>query len=525
MSRPLLFIWIGIAITTALSTRSYSFTISSQFVIITSDRKRECQLQSLGTSTSDPHRQSSIKCLGDGNDHDSIDNEFDGGNFLQDEQITDIKSYTCDGTDQNRRAAIATLLSFSGLGIPSSAVHASATDKDVVEFGTTSMLAMDDVTRQVRTSVIRGAQLIDKVDGQWERFSDNLGLGQKRNLPKRNVIDVGDNVRSKAVVGSEDYMIDGGYGIDWDDKFASSVLQLSDEVSSHRCAIMCAELMSYQYSSLMHGPVLIILITHQTFLSCLRTQQPTIAVTMDELHQRIDNTKQLTRKSFFPPSSIASSASSVSSKQLEFNFDCYAHFKVYNEILIKSNVIFPPFQKEFNAKIGISLLRLVLEQQSILSPRLTVPPPSTNLTECVNSALHTTDSIATFLQRHGLISSWERSIPPIDDIEDFATLSSDLTYSLALNGDITLNSQLLLQELGYRMYPAFGKWLIHEGISRCFNLADEVGITYDDDHKRARSNRNAIQVQIDDYYMDTNYNSNPGLFEVKQILLSIVIQR
>jgi len=75
------------------------------------------------------------------------------------------------------------------------------------------------------------------------------------------------------------------------------------------------------------------------------------------------------------------------------------------------------------------------------------------------------------------------------------------------------------------MYPALGKWLIYEGTSRCFNLADEVGITYDDDHKRARSNRNTVQVQIDDYYMDTNYNSNPDLFEVKQILLSIVIQR
>ena len=113
-----------------------------------------------------------------------------------------------------------------------------------------------------------------------------------------------------------------------------------------------------------------------------------------------------------------------------------------------------------------------------------------------------------------MIKTWERSIPPSEDIEDFATLSSDLTYSLALNGDITLNSQLLLQELGYRMYPALGRWLIYEGVSQCFNnlVADEDG-------------RDAVRVQIDDYYMDTNYNSNPDLFEVKQTLLSIVIQR
>ena len=64
------------------------------------------------------------------------------------------------------------------------------------------------------------------------------------------------------------------------------------------------------------------------------------------------------------------------------------------------------------------------------------------------------------------------------------------------------------------MYPALGRWLIYEGVSQCFNnlVADEDG-------------RDEVRVQIDDYYMDTNYNSNPDLFEVKQILLSIVIQR
>ena len=232
-------------------------------------------------------------------------------------------------------------------------------------------------------------------------------------------------------------------------------------------------------------------------------------MTMDEMHRQIENTKQLTRKSFFPSSSSSSSSSTTSapSKQLEFNFDCYAHFKVYNEILIKSKVNFPPFQKKYNSKIGKSLFHLVQEQYSQQPLPTTPPRSSTDLVECIQNALHTTDSIASFLQRHGLIETWERSIPPSEDIEDFSTLSSDLTYSLALNGDITLNSQLLLQELGYRMYPALGRWLIYEGLSQCFNGND------------------AVRVQIDDYYMDTNYNSNPDLFEVKQILLSIVIQR
>jgi hypothetical protein len=32
----------------------------------------------------------------------------------------------------------------------------------------------------VRESVVRGAQVMDKVDGQWEQFSDKFGLGSAR---------------------------------------------------------------------------------------------------------------------------------------------------------------------------------------------------------------------------------------------------------------------------------------------------------------------------------------------------------
>ncbi len=74
------------------------------------------------------------------------------------------------------------------------------------------------------------------------------------------------------------------------------------------------------------------------------------------------------------------------------------------------------------------------------------------------------DGIAALLQMRVFVSSWERSVLLDDDIEDFVDLhfpvSADLLmYSLALvlNGDITLNSQLLLQELAYRLYPSIGR--------------------------------------------------------------------
>jgi len=255
----------------------------------------------------------------------------------------------------------------------------------------------------------------------------------------------------------------------------------------------------------------------EAFLSCLKSQQSSqTSITKRELDQQIDETKQLVRKSFFSSSSTPTSIE-------EFNFECYAHFKVFNEILIKYKVIFPPFQKEFESFIGNRLLQLALQQQ----PSLLTPTPATtisssiNLTASLQNALRTTDVIATLLQKKGFITSWERSVPPDDDMEDFTSttstkssenffVSSDLPYSVALNGDITLNSQLLLQELGYRMYPSFGRWLIQKGVSGCFESGDAV---------------NKITVQMDDYYMDPSYNTNPDLFEVKQVLLNIVIQR
>ncbi len=82
------------------------------------------------------------------------------------------------------------------------------------------------------------------------------------------------------------------------------------------------------------------------------------------------------------------------------------------------------------------------------------------------------DGIATLLQMRGFVSSWERLVPLDDDIEDFVDLnfpvSTNLAYSLALNGDITLNSQLLLQELAYRLYPSIGRWMMCDALLRCY---------------------------------------------------------
>jgi len=325
---------------------------------------------------------------------------------------------------------------------------------NAAEFDTSS--EMNYLTRQVRTSIVRGAQIIDKLDGNWERFSDDFGLGENRRQPKKKVLGVG----GKAEVEAKEIQAV------LDDFFCLDVLNACD----------------------------------MAFLACLPT------ISKDFLLQQVDQTKTLVRKSFIKKSSLSISLS----PEEEFNFNCYSHFRVYNDILVNENISFPAFRQKFESKIRKRLFQLALKQDSSL---LISSPPK--LTEKVVSGLQITDKIATLLQRKGIISSWERSNPSNDDIEDFISPMSsdsfsttpDLQFSLALNGDKTLNSQILLQELGYRLYPSFGCWLVCEGLLQCF-VGDSETV-----------------VNIDDYYFDTAYNSNPDLFEVKQVLLNIVIQR
>ena len=257
----------------------------------------------------------------------------------------------------------------------------------------------------------------------------------------------------------------------------------------------------------------------------LQQSQNMAVITKAELLHRIEQLKSLVRKSFFPPSSVPaksiSMASPSSSLQKQFDFDCYSHFRVYNEILVKQKVFFPYFQREFESTIGKRLLLLALQRRTLLLPP-SKPPSSEALKESVHNALRVTEALATFLQTEGFIHSWERSILSNDDINDWSLqasgtipsgnyyITADLQYTLALNGDVTLKSQLLLQELGYRMYPSFGRWLVKEGMLECFTNNSHRG--------------GDVSVNIDDYYMDTEYNSNPDLYDVKQVLLNIVIQ-
>ena len=78
---------------------------------------------------------------------------------------------------------------------------------------------------------------------------------------------------------------------------------------------------------------------------------------------------------------------------------------------------------------------------------------------------------------------------------------SDLQLSLALDGDIAHNALTLLQEPGLNLIPSYAKVMLEQ-----------------------RLEMPGQNLSIEEYYMDTDYNSNPDFFEVKEILLNIVLE-
>ena len=106
------------------------------------------------------------------------------------------------------------------------------------------------------------------------------------------------------------------------------------------------------------------------------------------------------------------------------------------------------------------------------------------------------------LVQRGLVSQIDISYDT-DDLTDWLEDAvSDLQFNIALDGDATLNSKIFLQEQGFRLYPNFGRYAIRS------LLQASLG----------------VDIEITDYYMDTDYNSDPDKFQVKEVLLSIVVE-
>jgi hypothetical protein len=81
-----------------------------------------------------------------------------------------------------------------------------------------------------------------------------------------------------------------------------------------------------------------------------------------------------------------------------------------------------------------------------------------------------------------------------DTVDDWIQQMSDLSWTVALDNDVTIGSQILLQEQGIRLYYIR---CMMQMILRQYLLPYEQSIT------------------TEDYYLDTDYNTDPEKFAVK----------
>jgi len=310
----------------------------------------------------------------------------------------------------------------------------------------TKAVTTSDLGVSVRRSVVKGAQMMDKLDANWEKFSDENNLGSERlkqqerpkprEIPDPKPLNVG---------------------------LAKKVLKCSDE----------------------------------TFLECT-------GVSLDDLNSQIAKVDGLVRKSF--ERSGLELTGEMTSKQ--FNYFCYVHFKAFCDILIDNKLSFN--RKQFESMLGDKLLSLFAPSasntlDSLATKQQGLKPKSEDaMMNGISTGLSLTDDILNSLVANGIVAQFERNEIDSETLSDWTNDLSDIQLSIPLDGDITLGSQVLLQEQGFRVYPDFGRFAITSALQKSLAFPNQ-------------------NVQSDEYYMDTNYNSDPDLFEVKQVLLNIVI--
>ena len=339
-----------------------------------------------------------------------------------------------------------------GMAVSIGVVTPSAANAGEVGARINRAVTQSDLGISVRRSVVKGAQVMDGIDGQWERFSDKYGLGEARK---------GQPGRPTPKVIPDPQPLDS--------KTAMALLSMADDA--------------------------FVQVTHtnpQTLQNQIRKVQETVAPSFARAGM---TPEQLAEPSNTSPPIIEAP---------QFNFLSYSHFKAYSDIIIDQKIDFRTFKKAFEDIVGQQTTALLISPQALSasSPSPSSPSNSPVLLQQFNTARDKIDQLAKTLVDKGLVAQVD--IAPLQDdlVQDWVKDLSDLQWSIALDGDITQNAQILLQEQGFRLTPSFARCAVQTLLSSI------SGQTLD----------------ISDYYMDTDYNSDPDKFEVKEILLNVVLE-
>jgi hypothetical protein len=306
----------------------------------------------------------------------------------------------------------------------------------------TQAVTTSDLGISVRRSVVRGAQVMDGWDLQAERWSDRWGLGAERaTRPGKPVpVTIPDPQPLDAV-------------------FAATILAAADDAFCDIARIPRA---------------------------VLQTRIQTVSDTVRMSFQR---------------SGLELSANSIMETASQFNFASYVHFKAYADLLIAKNIDFRKFKSAFENRLGQQIAASTIpDWSSREGNQQTFTPEATK--KSLYTAVDRIGRMATVLVDKGLVARIDLAPLDPDDVEDWSQGLSGLSWSVALDGDITLQSQILLQEQGFRLYPNFARYAMQ-------SMLQEM---------------QEQDVTTEDYYMDTDYSSDPDKFEVKEVLVNINIE-
>ena len=391
-----------------------------------------------------------------------------GEDDIQDEIQNAVTTFE---SNSRRRLLQGITSSLSIMAITPSVSHAGEWGERLNRAVTQSELGI-----QVRREVVRGAQILDQLDGQWEQFSDRLQLGTERSkqdkrpapkkIPPLRPLDV---------------------------SLAKQSLQICDQVFVDATKVSSNEL------------------------------EQTIKRIADLVQPSFQRAGLKSSSSPSPPLPTTGGVGNIDDmvNAEQFNFWSYVHFRAYADLLLTT----PRLQRQLD-KNNYSMFKSRLEADlgqrllALMAPDLAVRPTQSSLNQNdpsamiasplsspnrrwsnLHSSLTRVEELLSKLVQAGWVASTDISQVEEDALENWLDGLSDLSLSIALDGDVTLGAQTLLQEQGFRLYPNYAKWAAAA-------LLSQSGET----------------VQVDEYYFDTDYNPDPSQYQVKEVLLNVVVQ-
>ena len=341
------------------------------------------------------------------------------------------KNNIAESTENTRRIFLSSFAKFTTIPfLPSIADAASIDDnRDFVDIVTNS-----DIGVATRQATVRGAQLADKLDEKWERFSDSLRDKEKCDEnTNRRLFDNGfrkDGTRiGNPVLGA---LCNPVPLKDFDENLARKILQCSENVA--------LRMKNDGYDGNNGGNK-----------AALKGSINEIQALVGPAFQRAAEIKNK-----------EPDTSEQTQKRLLFNEEVYVKTRAFSRFLLQDNLPVAK-QKDLANKYELEWGRQLLNSNtegildslsyakanrvSFVSPFPKLSPEEINdlnyNEDAMFDALGAISVALRTLQDGGLIGNWEISIP-VDDFGEVVTI--------AVDDDITLGAQLLLREQQQKKY-------------------------------------------------------------------------